>query len=73
MKLQEFHNGLRVLMNIDAADLVNAGVLTDDEAGIGEWIKFRRNPWEWMIRADDDRAAKLWALMLKRGVNGEAA
>jgi hypothetical protein len=73
MTLREFHNGLRILTSIDFADLVNAGVLTDDADGDSEWEHFRDNPWKWMIHADDDQAEKLWALMVKRGAIKEAA
>lgn len=73
MTLAEFHNGLRILTNLDFSDLVKAGVLTDDADGDSEWEDFRDNPWKWMIRADDDEAAKLWALMVKRGAIKEAA
>lgn len=73
MTLDEFHNGLRILTNLDFHDLVTAGVLIDDMDGDSEWEKFRDNPWQWMIHADDDEAAKLWALMVKRGALKEAA
>lgn len=73
MQLREFHNGLRILMNIDFSDMVQGGVLTDDADGDAEWGDFRNNPWKWMIHADDDQAAKLWALMVKRGAIKEAA
>jgi hypothetical protein len=73
MTLAEFHNGLRILTNIDFHDMVTGGVLIDDADGDAEWEKFRDNPWEWMIRADDDEAQKLWMLMVKRGALKEAA
>lgn len=73
MTLAEFHNGLRILTNIDFADMVKGGVLTDDDAGEIEWKSFRDNPWKWMICADDDQATKLWALMVARGAIKRAA
>lgn len=73
MTLAEFHNGLRILTNLEFTDLVNAGVLTDDADGDSEWEAFRFNPWKWMIHADDDQAKKLWELMVKRGAIKGAA
>lgn len=73
MTLAEFHNGLRILTNIDFWALVKAGVLTDDADGDAEWTEFRNNPWKWMIYADDDEQAKLWALMVERGAIKRAA
>lgn len=73
MTLAEFHNGLRILTNIDFTDLVKAGVLPDDADGDAEWEEFRFNPWKWMIQADDDQCQKLWGLMVKRGAVKEAA
>ena len=65
MTLREFHNGLRILTNIDLYELVEAGIIeADDEA---EWKAFRDNPHRWLILADDEQSEKLWALMVKRG------
>lgn len=65
MTLAEFHNGLRILTGIDFSELVDAGVIEDDDEA--EWAAFRANPHRWLIAADDDQADKLWALMVKRG------
>lgn len=61
MTFAEFHNGLRVLLNIDQLDLVRAGILPANN--INAWGEFRRDPFRWFIRADDEKAHKLWALV----------
>lgn len=67
MTLAEFQNGLRILFSIDFDELVEAGVLGEDDEA--EWLAFRANPHRWMITAADELADNLWALMGKRGVN----
>lgn len=71
MTLDEFHNGLRILSSIDFHELVEAGVIEDDDET--EWAVFKANPHRWLNTADDDQAAKLWALMVKRGAIKRAA
>ena len=53
----QFHNGLRVLLNIDAAEF--PGPETD-------WPRFRDNPWRYFISADDDTAWRLWMIVETR-------
>ena len=62
--LSLFHNRLRVLLNIDRDELVNAGVLAEEDRA--SWIAFRESPWRYLIRASDEDAEKMWALVLKR-------
>lgn len=64
MNLREFHNALRVLLNLDRDVLVNAAVLVDDDAV--SWALFRRDPFRWFILADDEAVKRLWALMETR-------
>jgi len=64
LNLRSFHNGLRVLLNIDRPELEQAGVLPAGDHNA--WGEFRRDPFRWLIRADDARAAKLWALVERR-------
>lgn len=64
MKFAEFHNGLRVLLNVDQHELVQAGILRSND--INGWGEFRRDPFRWFIRADDEKAKKLWALVKDR-------
>lgn len=64
MTLREFHNGLRLLLNIDMFELEEAGVI---EAGDRrDWRRFRKDPFRWFITAPDAIADRLWALMEKR-------
>ena len=64
MTLREFHNGLRILLNIDMHELEEAGVIAKDD--MQDWYKFRRDPFRWLITAPDEAAERLWALMEKR-------
>lgn len=64
MNIREFHNGLRVLLNIDRHELESAGIIKTNDHNA--WGEFRRDPFRWFIRADDERAKKLWALMERR-------
>ena len=65
MTLRAFHNGLRLLTSIDRHELVDGGVIQEDDEK--EWTIFRENPHKWMILADDDQFDALWAVMKKRG------
>lgn len=65
MELREFHNGLRILSSIDMPELVAGKVIEDDDEA--EWAAFRKDPHRWLIRAGDEKAAALWAVMKARG------
>ncbi len=60
MTFDQFHNGLRVLINIDRPDFVANGGTDAD------WPRFQNNPWDWFIRAPTVKASKLWAYMQTR-------
>ena len=64
MTLREFHNGLRILLNLDRDVLEAAGVLK--HADHNAWGTFKRDPFRWFIRASDTQADRLWALMQTR-------
>ena len=62
-ELRDFHNRLRIMLNLETLDLVEAGVLPrNGHGGIG----FGMDPFRWFLRADDATAEKLWALIEKR-------
>lgn len=64
MTLRQFHNGLRILLNIDCHELVAAGIIqAGDESA---WGEFRNDPFRWMIRAPDPAAEKLWTIIESR-------
>ena len=71
MTLNEFYNGLRLLRSIDLYELQaqelwrNASSYAHDEDR-AHWIKFRDNPYEFLMRCDDETADKIWAAMKKR-------
>ena len=59
-----FHNRLRIMTSIDFDELVDAGVIEDDDEA--EWDAFRKDPYRWFILADDDKARELWLLIERR-------
>ena len=64
MSIDEFHNALRILLNIDMFELEDAGVIaTDDKQA---WHEFRDNPFRWFIYVEDAKADRLWEIMEKR-------
>lgn len=60
MTLREFHNGIRVLFNIDMDEATAAGVEPH------QWPMFRDDPVRFFLRADDETAEKLFAVVEKR-------
>lgn len=64
MNFAEFHNGLRILLNIDRDELEAAGVIRHRDHN--QWGTLHRDPFRFFIRADDETAAKLWALIQER-------
>lgn len=60
MNLRDFHNGIRVLFNIDAHDFTEAGL------EMRHWPTFRDDPVGFFLRADDETADKLFAIVEKR-------
>lgn len=64
MTQSSFENALRILSAIDRHELVMSGVIAaqDQEA----WLRFRANPYRWLIRADDATADRLWGLVESR-------
>ena len=66
MTLREFHNGLRVLLNIDAYEFMPAVYPqgTDDQgAAFADWEAFRDNPHRWFIQAPDAKAQAIWKIV----------
>ncbi len=62
MSFRQFHNALRILINIDRDDLLQAGIQLDNE----EWHSFRADPYRWFIRASDQHAHELWSIIQER-------
>lgn len=60
MGFADFHNRMRVLLNIDMHDFVAAGIEP------ARWEAFRDDPHRFFIRADDETAEKLWSLVEAR-------
>lgn len=58
MNKAEFHNALRILLNLDRDDLP----FLDGRA----WQRFRTDPFRFFIRADDPTADRLWAAIEAR-------
>ena len=61
MNYPEFHNALRILMNIDQDELVNAGVLISGDHNA--WGEFRRDPFRWFILVPDEVSEKVWQII----------
>ena len=66
MTFKEFRNALCILRSIDEHELVEAGVLEANRDS--RWLDFRSDPYEFLLLSDDPTTDKLWALMIKRGV-----
>lgn len=71
MSFAEFHNGLRVLLNIDRHELEAAGII--DRADHNAWGTFHRDPFRWFIRASDEQAERLWRIIQARQSKRTAA
>lgn len=77
MQLPEFHNALRILLNIDADEFL--GALYPEDGGAlppsvspkwTQWNDFRRCPHRWFIQAPTSDAEAVWALVVKRQPTG---
>lgn len=66
MKLREFHNGIRVLFNIDAHEFSEAG------GEMRYWPQFRDDPVRFFLRADDETAGGLFAIVERRNAKRAA-
>lgn len=68
MSFADFHNGLRILINLDLPDLWDVGLFTESNAVTNKdgWLSFRDNPWRYLITASDRQAAMIGAAMQKR-------
>lgn len=58
VELADFLDCCRVLRCIDAPDLFAADVIRSDN--ISGWVRFRMDPVDFILRADDATAARLW-------------
>jgi len=58
-EFRRFHNALRILIHFNFDDLRAAGVLDD----LTEFRRFDDDPYRFFVRAEDARAAALWALI----------
>lgn len=67
MDLVEFHNGLRILINLDLHDLKAEGLFTEPGKNSADnWHSFRDNPWRYFIKASDNEVNRIWLAMQKR-------
>lgn len=64
MDLCGFHNRLRIMISIDRDELESAGVIARGDHNA--WGTFHRDPYRWLIRCDDESAAKLWTIIERR-------
>lgn len=61
MELDEFHNGLRILLNIDPHQLVLENIMKDTD--VEAWERFQTDPFRWFIRANDNQAEALFKII----------
>lgn len=73
MTFAEFHNGLRVLLNIDQDEFTQAiwpehdGTRPARDSEMGRaWQAFRCDPHMWFIRAPTERAQAIWKIVEQR-------
>ncbi len=60
--LRAFRDRLRILDSIDFDELAMHSIIDD----LVVWQAFRRDPFRWLIRADDERAERIWQLIEAR-------
>ena len=60
MTRDQFHNGIRVLFNVEAEDLAAVGITGANAA------RFMNNPVDFFIRSDDATCNALWSLVARR-------
>jgi hypothetical protein len=63
MTCRDFLNALNSMHFVDRDQAIKAGVLPPTGAG---WNDLTIDPYRWMIRASDDQAEKLFALIQRR-------
>ena len=56
---EHFHHLLRTLSNLDYREVEE--VLSEEE-----WPKFRDNPWQWFILAEDRKSEFIWGKLKER-------
>lgn len=71
MSMDEFHNGLRILLSLDFSELVKAGVFHRGQTD--KWEQFQRDPFRFFIRADEETTDILWSLIQARQSSRKAA
>jgi len=64
MTFEQFHNALRILLNIDRDKMEYAGII--DRGDLNAWGEFRRNPFRWFICVPDEKAKKLFSIIKER-------
>ena len=69
MDARRFSNALRIMTSLDRHELVGAGVIAaEDAAG---WCGFAGDPFRAVLRFDDERQQRLWALIESRQPNAQ--
>lgn len=62
--LRAFLNALRIMTSIDKGELEEVGAI--DPGDDVSWLKFREDPFYWLVRAEDRRAEKVWTIIERR-------
>ena len=66
MDKSRFHNAIRILLNIDKYELIEASIIRDgDETGTC-WTRFNNDPLIFIAKLNDDKYDALWELIEAR-------
>ena len=67
MTFGEFRNALCILASIDEHELVEARVPLQKLRTLrGSWADFAADPYRFILRTDDETAAKIWSIVERR-------
>lgn len=61
MTFAEFRNAICILRSIDRSELFDAGVTGPRPEIL--WGNFSSNPINWLLRASDEDAARVWSII----------
>lgn len=63
---RRFFNACSILMNIDAHELEDAGIIAKGSRGGNDWERFSRDPVYFIAKLDDAKRDALWNLIDRR-------
>lgn len=66
MNKNTFHNAIRILMNIDLHELVDAGIIVEGQETGTCWTRFNNDPLIFIAKLTDEKYDALWQLIEAR-------